>query len=80
MGIQDARPFRSAKSHVEALSKSQIYLDYQRAFTRGTGLPLDLHGPQMSRLVSYPREQQDPFCALMAKRRIKSVRRMTSQK
>jgi len=32
--------FRSANSRVEGLSKSQIYLDYQRAFAPGTRLPV----------------------------------------
>ena len=58
---------RSIDSEVEALSQSRIYLDYQRAFTEGTGLPLSLHVREMMRLVHYPRQQANPFCALMAK-------------
>src|SRR6266566_6270440 len=30
-----------------AIAKSQIYRDFERAFTRGTGLPLSLHAPEM---------------------------------
>jgi hypothetical protein len=31
------------KSHLAALFDSPFYFNYQRAFTRGTGLPLTLH-------------------------------------
>jgi AraC-like DNA-binding protein len=56
----------SKHPHLEALSRSAIYLDYERAFTAGTGLPLTLHGSDMIRLVPYPPGQQNPFCALLA--------------
>jgi len=69
VAIPDATPVRSNGSHAEALSRSQIYLDYQRAFTRGTGLPLALHAPAMIRLARYAKQQENPFCALMAKTR-----------
>lgn len=49
----------------EALSRSQIFLDYQRAFTGGTGLPLALHGTEMLGLVRYRADQENPFCSLM---------------
>ena len=32
-----------------------------------TGLPLDLHAPEMFRLVRYPKRRTAPFCMLMAK-------------
>ncbi len=50
-----------------ALSESQIYRDFERAFTRGTGLPLSLHAPEMLNVVHYARRQENPFCTLMAK-------------
>lgn len=49
-----------------ALSKSQVFRDYDRAFTGGTGLPLAMQAPDMLHLVRYTRKQQNPFCALMA--------------
>jgi AraC-like DNA-binding protein/ligand-binding sensor protein len=52
---------------LNALSQSQIYRDYERAFTRGTGLPLALHAPEMLNVIHFARRQQNPFCALMAK-------------
>ena len=50
-----------------ALTESQVYRDYERAFTQGTGLPLRLQGPDMLRLVRFTKAQENPFCALMAK-------------
>ncbi len=50
-----------------ALSESQVYRDYERAFTQGTGLPLRLQGPDMLSLVRFTKAQENPFCALMAK-------------
>ena len=45
---------------------SSVYRDYERAFTRGTGLPLRLHMPEMLIIARYPRAQENPFSALMA--------------
>lgn len=49
------------------LSASQMYQDYAQAFTRGTGLPLSLHGPHLTHVVDFEHKQENPFCALMAK-------------
>ena len=51
---------------LEKLSESQMFRDYERAFTQGTGLPLRLHEPEMMQVMRFPREQQNPFCALLA--------------
>ena len=59
---------KSSSSSVRgALSESQIYRDFEGAFTRGTGLPLSLHAPEMLNVVKYARRNENPFCALMAK-------------
>lgn len=52
---------------LEVLSESEMYRDYERAFTQGTGLPLQLHGPDMLGIIHYSKKQENPFCALMAK-------------
>ena len=44
-----------------------MYRDYAEAFTRGTGLPLSLHAPEMMQALRHDRKQENPFCALMAK-------------
>ena len=69
IATQNGRRLGSENSYVEVLSRSRIYLDYERAFTRGTGLPLALHPPVMFRLARYSKRQENPFCALMAKTR-----------
>ncbi|MEO7318066.1 MAG: PocR ligand-binding domain-containing protein, partial [Chthoniobacteraceae bacterium] len=57
----------SDDSVLSALTESQVYRDYERAFTQGTGLPLRLQGPEMLSLVRFTKKQENPFCALMAK-------------
>jgi len=51
---------------VEALTKSQMYQDYQRAFTQGTSLPLALEQPEHIHLVRQGRSSGNPFCVLMS--------------
>ncbi len=62
------------KDHAESnartllrFSESEMYHDYERAFTEGTGLPLLLHRPDMLHMVRYAKKQQNPFCTIMAK-------------
>jgi AraC-like DNA-binding protein/ligand-binding sensor protein len=62
-----ADPAKSSKRTLEILSASQMYRDYERAFTQGTGLPLRLQEPELLRLIRYTKQQENPFCALMAK-------------
>lgn len=54
-------------SPLSVLSASRMYQDYARAFTRGTGLPLNLHAPDLTRVITFARKDENPFCALMAK-------------
>lgn len=67
MAKKEMRSLRSKDPRVAGLSESQIYRDYERAFTGGTGLPLALHAPEMFRLVQYFSNQESPFCSLMGK-------------
>jgi AraC-like DNA-binding protein len=64
---QPTKNHRPKNSLVEALARSQMYLDYHRAFTGGTGLPLAMQEPARFRLVPYGRIPKSPFCILMAK-------------
>ena len=57
----------SDDSILSALTESQLYRDYERAFTRGTGLPLSLDAPEMLEMIQYDRQHENPFCVLMAK-------------
>ena len=58
---------KSSQRTLEVLSQSQVYHDYERAFTQGTGLPLRLLRPDMLSVIRYAKEQENPFCALMAR-------------
>ena len=57
---------KSCQRTLEVLSESQMYRDYERAFTEGTGLPLRLQGPGLLHVVRYTKKQENPFSALMA--------------
>ena len=48
---------KSRLRELEILSESQVYRDYERAFTQGTGLPLRLQGPDMLNLVRFAKTQ-----------------------
>jgi AraC-like DNA-binding protein/ligand-binding sensor protein len=54
------------KRLVEQLSQSQIYQDYERAFSRATGLPLTLRPPEVWQFAHQGKKYQNPFCTLMA--------------
>lgn len=51
---------------IEQLSRSQIYLDYERAFSQTTGLPLSLRPLESWNLAHRGKKKENPFCALMA--------------
>ena len=59
-------PASANERMLQALSASDMYRDYERAFTEGTGLPLSLHEPELLHLVRYARKTENPFCAMMA--------------
>jgi AraC-like DNA-binding protein/ligand-binding sensor protein len=51
---------------VAQLSRSQIYQDYERAFSQTTGLPLSLRPLESWQLAHHGKKSENPFCALMA--------------
>lgn len=51
---------------IESLSRSQIYKDYERAFTKTTGLPLSLRPLEFWKLAHHGKRSENLFCALMA--------------
>lgn len=63
------QPPDSAGNAALILSESQIYLDYKKAFTRATGLPLQIRASlaAVRETDSRPEAKSNPFCALMAK-------------
>lgn len=54
------------RKFIEALSQSQIYQDYERAFTKATGLPLSLRSVDSFQRAHDGKRSENPFCLLMA--------------
>lgn len=54
------------KKFIEALSQSQIYQDYERAFSKTTGLPLSLRPVESWQRAHTGKKTENPFCVLMA--------------
>ena len=54
------------KRLIEQLTRSQIYLDYERAFSQATGLPLTLRTPEVWTFAHQGKKNQSPFCTLMS--------------
>src|ERR1043165_422916 len=53
---------------IEALRDSQLYRDYERAFSEATGLPVALRSVDSWQLPHHRQRTENPFCALMAGR------------
>lgn len=49
------------------MSRSQVYRDYECAFTQATGLPLKLRATEAWQLVHHATKFENPFCALMSR-------------
>lgn len=54
------------KKFIEALSQSQIYQDYERAFSKTTGLPLSLRPVESWQRAHQGKKTENAFCMLMA--------------
>jgi AraC-like DNA-binding protein/ligand-binding sensor protein len=53
---------------LERLANSEIFHDYESAFTETTSLPLALRGMETWQLPLHGRRNENPFCALMAEK------------
>ena len=56
----------SDKQLIQQLSRSALYRDYERAFSAATGMPLALRGVEHWQIALHGKENENPFCALMA--------------
>ena len=64
----DAVDTAANKQLVEMLIRSRLYRDYENVFTRATGLPLALRPLEYWQLEHHDKTNENPFCALLAKR------------
>ena len=53
---------------IETLTSSKIYLDYERAFTEATGLPVALRPLETWSMPNHGKRGENPFCALMGQK------------
>ncbi len=53
---------------VEALTGSNVYQEYERAFNEATGLPLALRPVESWQLPHHRRRKENAFCAMMAQK------------
>jgi len=51
---------------IDALRESQLYRDYERAFSEATGLPMALRPVESWQLPHHRQRTENPFCAMMA--------------
>ena len=61
-------PANGTKNLIDVLTSSKIYLDYERAFSETTGLPITLRPGESWQLPHHGRKKENPFCALMAQK------------
>ena len=67
MSDETKKPDASGGPEISAMMRSKLYRDYRKAFTKATGLPLDLHAPGEMKVHRPMKAKAAPFCALMAK-------------
>jgi AraC-like DNA-binding protein len=66
---QDAGAFRERKENLQllrAIATSNLFTEFEHAFTQTTGLPLALRPVESFQLSFHDPRKQSPFCALMA--------------
>lgn len=59
-------PNRLRKDLAEKIARSQIFKDYERAFSETTRMPLSFHPVESWKLAQSGKKYENPFCALLA--------------
>ena len=57
---------RANRELVDALRRSKLFRDYERVFAQATGLPLALRPLEYWQLAHHGKQNENPFCALLA--------------
>jgi AraC-like DNA-binding protein/ligand-binding sensor protein len=58
----------NGRALVEALCKSKIYQEYERAFSEATGLPVALRPVESWQLPFHGKRNENPFCDMLAQK------------
>src|SRR5437667_8072145 len=58
----------NSHSLVDALAKSKVYQDYERAFSEATGLPVSLRPVESWQLPHHGKRNESPFCDILAQK------------
>ena len=66
--LRRANHMQNENQVIEALCSSQVYRDYERAFTEATGMPVALRPLESWQLPHRGKRGENKFCALMATR------------
>src|SRR5271169_2201322 len=53
---------------IDALTRSEMFQNYQRAFNEATGMPLTLSAVESWQLPFHGKRKENAFCALMAEK------------
>src|SRR5437667_4501444 len=56
----------NSHSLVDALAKSKVYQDYERAFSEATGLPVSLRPVESWQLPLHGKRNENVFCGMMS--------------
>lgn len=59
---------RADNNLIEALTRSKVYQEYERAFTDATGLPMALRPAESWQLPLHGKRHEAPYCALMSQK------------
>src|SRR5436190_7156000 len=51
---------------IDTLTQSELYQDYERAYTEATGMPVTLRAVETWQLPLHGKRGENPFCAMMA--------------
>src|SRR6185436_8694160 len=53
---------------IETLTKSQMFQDYERAYTDAIGLPLSFRSVETWQLPLHGKRKENPFCSMIAEK------------
>lgn len=51
---------------IDAIARSKVYLDYERAFSQATGLPISLRPVESWQMPLHGKPYENPFCAALS--------------